>query len=90
MFAGIDSHKDTLAPPAQWLAAVDWATRALELPIGAVHTAVLTATPGAADRRPSSGPLATAVSRPPAAARLRAPTAGRAAVRTSTSTTLDR
>jgi DNA primase len=77
-------------PPAQRLAAIDRATRALQLPIGAVHTAVLTATPGAAERRPSPRPLATTVSRPPTADLPRAPGTGTPAVRTSTPTSPDR
>ncbi len=77
-------------PPAQRLAAIDRATRALQLPIGAVHTAVLTVTPGAADRRPSPRPPATAVNRPPTAHLPRAPGTGAPTVRTSTPTTPDR
>ncbi len=77
-------------PPAQWLTAIDRATRALQLPIGAVHPAVLTATPGAADRRPSPRPPAATDSRAPTADLPRAPSTGAPAVRTGTPTTPDR
>ncbi len=80
----------TALPPAQWLATIDQVTRALDLPVGVVHTAVLTATPGAAERHPSPRSAATATSRTPTADLPWAPGTRAPAVRTSTPTALGR